>query len=292
MVLITESLSEYFIHPIRGIQFMPFLDSLSKVSLYWPNHLSIGERSFAVNPAINAAVPYGETGFSLLEVYPYHFSLVNILKKNNYYTSFYYGQGSWFHNKNHFYTFNNIDRIIDKNVFDTIFEKVLVGDEKNFWGFNDLDLFKQYLKSTDSIKDKKRLDIMFTGTSHAPFAIKNPEYYNIRFNEAISKVKNPEDVEHLELYKKYYLSLYNVDDAYRNLFDSLKKRSDFDQSIFIITGDHAMTELPRFDALKPYKVPLMIYSPKLKKADRFEEVCSHNDIYETLLSFALSFSRH
>ncbi|MEO6189134.1 MAG: hypothetical protein ABIO44_01015, partial [Saprospiraceae bacterium] len=145
MVLITESLSEYFIHPIRGIEFMPFLDSLSKASLYWPNHLSVGERSFAVNPAINAAVPYGETGFSLLEVYPYHFSLVNILKKNNYYTSFYYGQGSWFHNKNHFYTFNNIDRIIDKNVFDTIFEKVLVGDEKNFWGFNDLDLFNQYL---------------------------------------------------------------------------------------------------------------------------------------------------
>lgn len=62
-ILLTESLSEYFIHPIRGISFMPFLDSLSNVSLYWPNHLSLGERSFAANPAIQAAVHMAKSDF-------------------------------------------------------------------------------------------------------------------------------------------------------------------------------------------------------------------------------------
>lgn len=284
-ILLTESLSEYFIHPIRGISFMPFLDSLSKVSLYWPNHLSLGERSFAANPAIQAAVPYGEIGFSLMEIYPYHFSLINVLRKNNYYTSFYYGQGSWFHNKKHFYNFNDIDRIIDKNSFDAHFEKVLVGDEQNFWGYNDFELFQQYILATDSLTEAPRLDILFTGTSHSPFSIKHPEVYNRRFEDDLKNVNNPEDRDHFIKYKKFYLSLYNVDDAYRGLFDKLRQRPDYEQTVFILTGDHAMTELPRMNALHPYKVPLVIYSPKLKHAEKFEAVCSHNDIYESLLSY-------
>ncbi|MEP7195735.1 MAG: LTA synthase family protein [Saprospiraceae bacterium] len=285
IILLTESLSEYFIHPIRGMHFMPFLDSLSKVSLYWPNHLSLGERSFAANPAITASVPYAETGFSLLETYPYHFSLINVLQKNNYFCSFYYGQGAWFHNKKHFYSFNNIDRLLDKNSFDSSRTKVLVGDEQNFWGYNDFELFNQYLSSSDSLKNEKRFDILFTGTSHAPFIIKNPDYYNERFERELSSIKDPIDREHFILYKKFYLSLYNVDDAYRNLFDSLSRRSDFDQTVFLVTGDHAMTELPRNNALQPYKVPLFIYSKKIIHPERFEEVCSQNDIYETLLSY-------
>ncbi|MCC6815829.1 MAG: LTA synthase family protein [Saprospiraceae bacterium] len=285
VILLTESLSEYFIHPIRGIQFMPFLDSLSKNALYWPNHFSLGERSFAANPAINAAVPYGDKGFSLMETYPYHFSLINVLNRNNYYTSFYYGQGSWFHNKKHFFLFNNINRIIDKNDFDSDFEKVEVGEEKNFWGYNDIDLFNQYLRASDTLQNRKRLDIVFTGTSHSPFIIKNPEHYNNRFQNDLKNVTNPEDLEHFSLYKKFYLSLYNVDDAYRALFDSLQKRKEYENSIFIITGDHAMTELPRLNAINPYKVPLIIYSPKLKKKEKFEALCSQNDIYNTLLAY-------
>lgn len=285
IILLTESLSEYFIHPIRGMHFMPFLDSLSKVSLYWPNALSLGERSFAANPAITAAVPYGEIGFSLMETYPYHFSLINVLRKNHYYTSFYYGQGAWFHNKKHFFSFNNTDRIIDKNSFDPKFNKILIGDEQNFWGYHDADLFGQYLMATDSLLNHQRLDLIFTGTSHSPFIIKNPEVYNARFNKDLEKITNPEDLEHFKLYKKYYLSLYSVDDAYRTLFASLKSREDFDNSIIILTGDHAMTELPRMNALQPYKVPLMIYSPKLKLAQKMEALCSHNDLYETLLAY-------
>ncbi|NOT38695.1 MAG: LTA synthase family protein [Saprospiraceae bacterium] len=285
VILLTESLSEYFIHPIRGMHFMPFLDSLSKNSLYWPNHFSLGERSFAANPAISASVPYGEIGFSLMETYPYHFSLINVLQRNNYFCSFFYGQGAWFHNKKHFFNFNNIDRIIDKNSFSNKFKKIEVGEEKNFWGYNDIDLFEQYIESTDSLRNKTRLDIVFTGTSHSPFILNDPEYYNSRFQKDIEKITKPEDLEHFQLYKKYYQSLYNVDDAYRLLFDSLSKRSDYNNTIFIITGDHAMTELPRLNAINPYKVPLIIYSPKLKQVQRFEEICSHNDIYETLLSY-------
>ncbi|MBK7799673.1 MAG: LTA synthase family protein [Saprospiraceae bacterium] len=288
VILITESLSEYFIHPINGIHFMPFLDSLSKVSLYWNNFLTLGERSFAANPCISASLPYGEMGFTLMQTYPYHFSLMNVLNKNNYLTSFYYGQGAWFHNKKHFYEFNNTGRIIDKDEFQKKFSPITVGEERYIWGYNDIDLFRQYLISTDSLINKPRLDILFTGTSHSPFIVKDSMGYHEKYTEELKKLTNRNDRIHFEKYQRFYLTLYNVDDAYRILFNEFKKRPDFENTIFILTGDHPMTELPIENAFTKYKVPMIIYSPKLKEAKHFEGFSSHLDIYETVLGYLKS----
>ncbi|MBK7881496.1 MAG: sulfatase-like hydrolase/transferase [Saprospiraceae bacterium] len=285
VILITESLSEYFLHPIRGVHFMPFLDSLSKESLYWSNFLTLGERSFAANPCLSASLPYGEMGFTLMQTYPYHFSLMNVLNKNNYLTSFYYGQGAWFHNKKHFYQFNNTGRIIDKDQFQKIFSPISVGEERYVWGYNDIDLFRQYLISTDSLINKPRLDILFTGTSHSPFIIKDSMGYHEKYTNAVAKLKNKSDKIHFEKYKRFYLTLYNVDDAYKILFEEFKKRPDFENTIFILTGDHPMTELPIENAFTKYKVPMIIYSPKLKEKKHFESFSSHLDIYETILAY-------
>ncbi|MCI1267940.1 MAG: sulfatase-like hydrolase/transferase [Saprospiraceae bacterium] len=285
VILLTESLSEYFIHPIRGIHFMPFLDSLSKVSLFWPNFFSLGERSFAANPCLTAAVPYGESGFTLMQIYPYHFSLMNVLKENNYRNTFYYSQGSWFHNKEHYYKFNNIDRIIDKNSFDPDFTKVNVGEEQHFWGYNDIDFFDQYLRYTDSLQRVKRLDVLFTGTSHSPFIVSDPEYYNKRFKQDLEKITNIEDIKHFEKHKRFYLTLYNVDDAYRKLFYKYQQRADYENTLFFITGDHQMSELPIANDIEKYRVPFIVFSPKLKKPQEFKALSTHQDLYETLLSF-------
>jgi uncharacterized sulfatase len=285
VICIVEGLSDEFLHPVRGISFMPYLDSLSQQSLYWDHFFSNGERSFAVTPSLIGSLPFGSLGFALLDQYPYHFSLVNIFRQNNYYTSFYYGQGAWFHGKEPFYRFNNIDQIIDKNHYDPSLEKVFIGEEKHFWGYNDIDLFKQYFIVTDSLKKEKRLDIFFTGTSHAPFDLKYPEYYHQLFEENLKTVSNAEDRVFFEKYSNYFCSLYNVDDAIRNLIETYKTRPDFNRSIFIITGDHPMTEIHVDHKLKKYHVPLIIYSPALKKHAVFHGWNSHLDIYESILSY-------
>jgi phosphoglycerol transferase MdoB-like AlkP superfamily enzyme len=49
----------------------------------------------------------------------------------------------------------------------------------------------------------------------------------------------------------------------RGFFDAYSKRSDFNNTIFLITGDHRMPEIPMSDKIDRYHVPLIVYSPML-----------------------------
>lgn len=282
VVLIVEGMAGRFIHPIRGVNFMPFMDSLSQQSLYWDKFFTDGERSFAVVPSLTGSLPYGEKGFTLMEKMPYHFSLVNVLKRNNYFTSFYYGQGAWFHRKDYYFGQNNIDLIMDNHKYDPDFKKIIVGSF--FWGYNDHDLFTQYLRTTDTLQNRRRLDIFFTGSSHSPFEIPDADHYQQLLEERISHC-SAEDQEYFNTYGKYYRSLLFVNDAIRYLVSEYKKRPEFKHTVFIITGDHPMSEIPIENSLKRYHVPLIIYSPLLKEHKTFHGSSSHLDIYESLLGF-------
>jgi uncharacterized sulfatase len=64
VLLIVEGLGRAFTndHAYLG-NFTPFLDSLSRKSLYWENFLSSGGRTFAVLPSILGSLPFGKNGF-------------------------------------------------------------------------------------------------------------------------------------------------------------------------------------------------------------------------------------
>ncbi len=264
VILIVEGLNDDFVHTYHDVHLMPFIEKLKDESLYWKRCFTLGERSFAVVPLITGSLPYGEKGFTLLDIYPNHYSLVSILKYNGYYTSFFYGQGSWFHHKDMFFRFNNIDLICDNSRFNKKFKKIIVGKDNFFWGYNDKDLFNQSLEVIDTIAAKKRLDIYFTGTSHSPYIIADNEHYENQFSNIIKSLKKNDDVIFFKTYKKYVLSELFVNDAIEEFINNYKKRPDFENTIFIITGDHPMTEMPRANSLKRYHVPLIIFSPKLK----------------------------
>ncbi|MBK9107662.1 MAG: LTA synthase family protein [Saprospiraceae bacterium] len=288
VLIIVEGLADDFIHPMKGGLLMPFMDSLSRKSLYWDRCLSNSERSFGATPSLNGSLPFGNNGFALMDKYPYHFSLVNVLKENHYRSRFFYGQGAWFHGKEPFYQFNNIDEIIDKEDFSSKFTKVFVGKEKFFWGYNDFDLFNQYFLSTPEPSNNSRYDVFFTGTSHAPFAVNDENHYRKKYRQITSKISDPQTKQHYQQYSKYYTSLLNVDDALKHLFDNYSKREDYCNTLFIVTGDHPITEIPVNNPLKKYHVPLIIYSPLLKETERFHEVCSHLDLYQTLMPYLRS----
>ncbi len=283
--IIVEGMSDEFIHDFKGVKFMPFIDSLSKSSLYWDNFFTLGERSFAVVPSITGGLPYGERGFTLLNKLPYHFSLVNILKKNGYYSIYFDSQDAWFHDKDKYFMFDNIDMIFDKMDFSSEFKKVKVGKEKNFWGFTDKDLFNQALITMDTLPEDKRLEVYFTGTMHSPFYIDEKEKYISRFENNTKHVKNENTLEFFDVYKKQLLSLMYTNDAIQMFLDKYKTRDEYKNTIFIITGDHPMTEIPPEDGVKKYHVPLIIYSPMLKTHKTFHGISSHLDVFETMLSF-------
>ncbi len=281
VILIVEGLNDDFIHEYKGALPMPFLNSLKDKSLYWDRCFSVGERSFAVVPSILGGLPYGDIGFLLQERLPRHLSIVSVLNSNDYYTSFYYGQGAWFHQKDRFFDYNDIDLIFDNSKFSEDYEKIVVGSNNFFWGYNDKDLFDQSFKVTDTLNQDKRLDIYFTGTSHSPFVISNEEYYNKKLKEYTTE----QNKRFNSTYSTYLKTIFFVDDALKDFFNEYKKRKDYENTVFIITGDHPMTELPIANSLKRYHVPLLIFSEKLKTGKRFTHTVSHLDVPETLLSF-------
>lgn len=285
VILIVEGLNDDFIHEYKGVNLMPFTSKLKDKSLYWNRCFTLGERSFAVVPSLLGSLPYGEKGFTLLDKLPRHLSLVSILNANNYHTTFFYGQGAWFHQKDRFFKYNNIDLIVDNSKFSEKYPKIIVGNDHFFWGYNDKDLFNQSFEVIDTIQKKPKLDVFFTGTSHSPFAISDPDLYNARFAKISSELKNDSDIVFFEKYKKYIQSVLFVDDALEAFFKKYETRADFDNTLFIITGDHPMTEIPIANSIKRYHVPFIIYSKKLNTSETFTKTISHLDFYETLLPF-------
>jgi uncharacterized sulfatase len=281
VILIVEGLNDDFIHSYKGSVLMPFLNQLKDKSLYWNTCFTLGERSFAVVPSILGGLPYGQKGFTLLDKLPRHLSLVSILNTNNYYTSFFYGQGAWFHQKERFFKYNNIDLVFDNTKYASSYDKIIVGDDNFFWGYNDKYLFNQSLAVIDTLPNKSRLDIYFTGTSHSPFAISNESYYSSQLN----KLTTADNQEFFTTYEKYLKSLLFVDDALEEFFTLYKTNEAYENTLFIITGDHPMTEIPIANSLKRYHVPLIIFSEKLKEAKVFSNPVSHLDVPETLLAF-------
>lgn len=282
VLLIVEGLNNDYIQAhYKGIEMMPNVRKLAQEGLYWDHCLTLGERSFAALPSLTGSLPYGDLGFTLQTIYPYHHSLVSLLQANDYKTTFYYGQGAWFHRKNYYLNFNNINLICDKDSFHKNYKKIWVNDF--FAGYNDKDLFAQSLQVIDTIKAKNRFDIYFTSTSHSPFKIDNQPYYETRLDDLIRKCKRAKDKNFLKTNKKYILSELFVDDAIQEFIDNYKKRLDYENTIFVITGDHPMTELPRENSLKRFHVPFILYSPKIKKPKTFTNVVSHLDFYETML---------
>jgi phosphoglycerol transferase MdoB-like AlkP superfamily enzyme len=286
VILITEGLGERFIHTFHGIELMPFLDSLSEQSLYWDRFLTTGERSFAVVPSITGSLPYGKTGFLFLDRLPKHITILSLLKRHGYQSHFFYGQGAWFHRKDRFFRTNDIDLIIDKSVFSSGYSKVMALENRFFWGYNDHDLFQQSIEILDTLPSGPRIDLYFTGSMHSPFPIDNPEYYNKKL-DSISGASDisPNDRKFIEKYRLYLTSVLFFDDALKEFIEEYKERYDYRNTIFIITGDHPMTEIPIENSIRRYHVPLIIYSPLLKESKKIHSTGSHLDIYPTLLAF-------
>jgi phosphoglycerol transferase MdoB-like AlkP superfamily enzyme len=288
VIVICESLSSCFMgeNKIFG-SFTPFLDSLAGKSLYWPNFLSTADRTFNVLQAVTGSLPPGDGTYITPNNdarFPFGVSLVSYLSGSSYYSAFYYGGDPGFNNMDDFLQHQKIDYIL--NSFGPKYRKY---EPKGIpsWGYTDADLFSRAFDVIDSMKRTPRFDIYLTLSTHAPFIVPGQEYWLSQADRRIQSV--PDDFkgkEDLKKFKSIFATILYSDNALREFFESYKKRPDFGNTIFLITGDHAMPELNlyRFSLLERFHVPLIIYSPMLKKNAKFLSVSSHLDITPSLLA--------
>lgn len=267
--------------------FTPFLDSLSHESLYWKNFLSQGGRTFAVLPSLLGSLPFAKNGFlELGKDMPEQLSLLNLLKFNGYHSSFYSGADAAFDNMDQYLRANSIDEIRDQKTFPGGYLK-LPSVNGFTWGYNDKELFRYYLASRpDNQNNKPQLSIILTVATHNPFIINEQVKYAGLFEDRMNNLKfSDSKKDNYRKYKNQYASILYLDDAIRDFFKAYEKRADYGNTIFLITGDHRMPEIPMSTKIDRYHVPFIIYSPLLKRTAEISSVSTHFDLPPTLLAY-------
>lgn len=285
VVIVIEGLGSEFVSNNEYSGFTPYLDSLITKSLYWDNFVSTTGRSFGILPSLLGSLPFGETGFLEIENAPSHLSLVSVLKHNGYETSYYSGGPSSFDRKVNFLEFNGIHNLIDENKYGSDFIKTDSNEAGFAWGYPDSEIFRKAISSID-IEKQPRLDIIMTLSSHEPFDYPNKESYMAKAIAIANNLSSSEaSKERVSNHKDIFGSLLYADESIKNFMTDYSKRADYNNTIFIITGDHRLIPITQKDKLCRFHVPFMIYSPMLKKAERFKSVSSHWDVTPSLLSF-------
>lgn len=251
----------------------PFLDSLSQVGLSWNNCFSTSQRTICALPSIFGSLPFGKSGFmNYKEFAPSFNSLLTILHDNNYHSTFAYGGWLCFDDMCHFLKLNEIDDIVDESLFDTT-------SCKNTWGLYDDFLFKETIKTIDFSKDS-RVDVYLTLTTHDPFEYPDEETYVAQY---LGKMKATQNCPYIaEGNIRKIAGYFYLDNSIRELFQLYEEKPNFDNTIFIITGDHNFNM--QQDPVVLNNVPLIIWSPLLERSKRFPSVVSHRDITPSILA--------
>jgi len=286
--IITESLGRSYSGEgaIDG-SFTPFLDSLAGQSLYWKNFLSTSGRTFAVFSSLFGSLPFAEKGFlELGEKMPPHFSLISFLKQLGYTATFSYGGDTHFDNMDIFFKRQHVDFILDEKTFGGGYNKMPAKANGFSWGYGDKELFKRGFEMIDQQNKSPRIDVFMTLSMHDPFLVEGQDYYRNKVRAKLQTMSlSPQQLEEYEKYIEMYATVMYTDDAFKYFFEEFRKRPEFKNTIFIITGDHRMPEIPIKTKLDRFHVPFMIYSPLLKRTATFSSVSTHFDVLPTLMSF-------
>ena len=265
--------------------FTPFLDSLTQKSLFWNNFVATSGRTYGVLPSLFGSLPYGNNGFLEIKDTPSHLSLISLLNYNDYETSFYTGYKSSFDRKINMLEYAGINTIIEDDKFGIEYEKA-DEDTKGFtWGYPDKEIYKKVLASIEPLKEP-RLDIIFTITNHEPFIFPEQSIYLQKVDKLLETSKLPDnEKEVISVNKEVFASLLYTDNSLKGFIKEYQKRDDYDNTIFIITGDHRLIPIPQKDKLCRFHVPFYIFSSLVKEPKQFNSVSSHLDVAPSLFSF-------
>lgn len=264
--------------------FTPYLDSLTTKSLYWENFLSNTGRTFGVLPSLLGSLPFGKSGFMELEEYPNKLTMFSVLKNNGYHTSFYQGTNSSFDKVDRFLNSENVDFVLDKSGFGNKYQQQIEDAAGSSWGYPDKELFKKSL-SLDRSDNQPRLEVYMTISTHEPFIPPDQDFFESKVKNILSKRNFDSRVE--KIVKKndnVFATLLYTDDAIKWFMESYKSQPKYENTIFLITGDHRLIPIPQRNNISRFHVPLIMYSPMLKTTRKMSAISSHFDVIPSILA--------
>ena len=288
--IIVEGLGHRLSSTDPELSFTPFLDSLKTESLYWPNCLSLAERTFGVVPNVFSSAPYDKMGFARKWwPIPDHNSILKDMSKNGYSLSFYYGGNASFDGQDMYMAVNGVGYQMNPSETDFYQERKEEMVDVNGWGMSDRDMFDAAFAHRDTVeRNRPNTDIYITLSTHEPFYFRGQQPYLDRVDEILAETASfgPREKELVTANKDMYSAYLYADDCIRKVFDYYKTQPEYENTVFVIVGDHRTgCVLVDTNPMLVYHIPLIIYSPLIKSPKTFKGVVTHHDLAPTITAY-------
>lgn len=288
IVLHLESFQQFLINmKVDGQEVTPFLNSIfqNQATINFDNffhEVGQGKTSDAENMLETGTfgLPQGSLFTELGSDNVFQAAPAILGQKQGYTSAVFHGNVASFWNRDHVYKNLGYDNFFDRSYFDE-------SDETLGYGILDKDLFResaQYLEHLQQPFYTKFLSV----TNHTPYYTDDKNFDFPSLNTGNSTVDN------------YVRTAHYLDQSLEQFFTYLKKSGIYQNSIFVIYGDHfgisntdnkdlasALGKDPdtwdEFDNAQMQRVPLMIHMPGYTKGTVNHEYGGEIDVLPTLL---------
>jgi len=274
VLFVVEGLGRSFSGPgARLGSFTPFVDELAAKSLYWDNFLATQGRTFAVLPSVLGSLPFGPYGEQVIQ----HDNLLSLLKGQGYSLRYFSGSNLTFDHQGDFLASSGVQTFWSERDFAMPQRKL------SEWGYPDGDLMQAVADSP--LPPSPSVTVVQTMSMHTPFVVPQADRYRQKVQARLDALGIPQAQRAPYRQKSdVFASILYTDEALKAFFASVAHRPEWKNTVFIITGDHRLPELPMASRIERYHVPLLIYSPMLRAPQRIKAVSSHFDVAPTLLA--------
>ena len=243
----------------------PFLDSIARQSSTYDGR-SNGKKSIEGITAINMGLP--NLMYQPFTSSPYnniHTGLPAMLKRNGYHTAFFHGSYNGVMDFQTTCLKIGFDEYLGKDEYEAA-GNTNPDDYDGAWGILDEPYLQYAVKHINGFREPFMVEI-FTVSSHHPYPI--PEQYKKRFKGGSHPILKC--VEY-------------TDFSLRRFFEEAAKQPWFNNTLFIITGDHSGPGLSReyndYDGW--YRIPMIFFDPQSTQQHRSQRIMQQTDIYPTI----------
>lgn len=279
-----ESIQSFVINEeLYGEEITPFLNELIKDSYYFDNfyhQTNLGKTSDHEFLLDNSLYPLPNSAVYFTHAQNEYNALPKIIKEEKGYSSYvFHANNASFWNRNSMYETLGYDHFFDVTAYE--FEK----EDEIGWGLNDKEFFNQ---SIDMLKDldKPYYAKFITLTNHFPFDLPEEEASISQFNSNSTTLN------------QYFQTVKYTDEALEQFFNDMKDAGLYEDTIFIIGGDHygissyhnaAMEqflgqEITPYDEVKLQRVPFIIHIPGEEHRGIISKLSGQIDFKPTVLN--------
>jgi phosphoglycerol transferase MdoB-like AlkP superfamily enzyme len=244
----------------------PEFAKLEKNGLLFTQFYCSGNRSHEGIASLmggHPALPY--TTFTANPVkFPGLPSMVQIINKEGYHSSFYYGGQLNYGDLRAYLHYNQFESIVEESDIDPSIPRGRLGVHDEF----------MYKKHIDDLKGMKEpfFSVLFTLSSHSP--------YDFPMDPVIDWAGNE---------NKFINSAYYADKCLGEYFRMASQQPWFDNTIFIIVADHGHNSYKnwRYESFEYHHIPLLIYGNALKdeyKGVKSGRIADNSSLAKTILN--------